>query len=260
MKMNKLVKGLLVGFIALQMVGCEEAKEVENIEVQDTKPVVKEVENEYCDNCGDRLDYCECTEEVEEPVVEEVDVVEGYIIDHKLSLGENVDLCLAGLDEDKEALFYEIVDYPIDCINTYTQTYTMQQIQKMMCDIYLDKCPLVVTNRLSKDEVKLALMKGLWHMIPTGNTEGNIQDKADLWKYYEINVYSLYDDILEVNNMHCEPFDFPTRNMDVDFEEAPTAMTAEEFANAKCENCGHDVSDVIDNAGGYWCEACDYVK
>ena len=58
-------------------------------------------------------------------------------------------------------------------------------------------------------------------MIPTGNAEGNIQDKADLWKYYEINVYSLYDDILEVNNTHREPFDFPTRYMDVDFEEAP---------------------------------------
>ena len=68
MKMNKLVKGLLVGFIALQMVGCEEAKEVENIEVQDTKPVVEEVENEYCDDCGNRLDFCECNE-VEDEVV-----------------------------------------------------------------------------------------------------------------------------------------------------------------------------------------------
>lgn len=63
MKMNKLVKGLLVGFIALQMVGCEEAKEVENLNIQDTNPVVEEVENEYCDNCGNRLDYCECNEE-----------------------------------------------------------------------------------------------------------------------------------------------------------------------------------------------------
>lgn len=38
------------------------------------------------------------------------------------------------------------------------------------------------------------------------------------------------------------------------------ADTCENLNNAKCENCGSDVSDVIDNAGGYWCENCDYVK
>jgi len=54
MKMNKLVKGLLVGFIALQMVGCEEAKEVENLNIQDTNPVVEEVKP-TCKNCGFEL-------------------------------------------------------------------------------------------------------------------------------------------------------------------------------------------------------------
>ena len=78
MKMNnrmkavvKIVEGLIFIAIGLSMVGCEEAKEVENIAIQDTKPVVEEVENEYCDNCGNRLDYCECNEEpqVEDEVV-----------------------------------------------------------------------------------------------------------------------------------------------------------------------------------------------
>jgi len=83
--MNKLVKGLLVGFIALQMVGCEEAKEVENIAIQDTKPVVEEIENEYCDDCGNRLDYCECNEE---PQVEEVAPVEDEVVFNCINCGE----------------------------------------------------------------------------------------------------------------------------------------------------------------------------
>ena len=42
--------------------------------------------------------------------------------------------------------------------------------------------------------------------------------------------------------------------------ELPPAMSEEEFNNAKCANCGHDVSDVIDNTGGYWCDVCDYIN
>ena len=45
MKMNKLVKGLLVGFIALQMVGCEEAKEVENLNIQDNNPLIEQAKD-----------------------------------------------------------------------------------------------------------------------------------------------------------------------------------------------------------------------
>lgn len=57
MKMNnrmkaviKIVEGLIFIAIGLSMVGCEEAKEVENIAIQDTKQVV-----EYCEYCGGDL-------------------------------------------------------------------------------------------------------------------------------------------------------------------------------------------------------------
>lgn len=251
MKMNKLVKGLLVGFMLVFAVGCEEAKEVENIEVQDTNPdkIVMTVECESYENVIDDINdgmihpdvvtqwevhYNNCNyphKPLHPPVGYEdtfkEEVIEGYIIDHKLSLGENIDLCLAGLSEDEEALFYEIVDYPIYCINNYTRFNTMQLTQKAMSDVYLDKCPLVYTNRLGKDEVKLALMKGFWHTIPHGNAEGDIQTLRDLYYTYEISVYSLYDDILETHN---SPFTFPTKNLDEAIEKSAL--------NFECVNCG----------------------
>lgn len=71
MKMNKVLKGLLIGVLVIGMTGCQEAKQVENIEVQDTKPVVEEkveekYENKYCADCGNRADYCECDKVAEE--------------------------------------------------------------------------------------------------------------------------------------------------------------------------------------------------
>ena len=187
MKMNKLVKGLLVGFIALQMVGCEEAKEVENIEVQDTKPVVEEIEETHyireCQFCGQGL-YSS---------IEEVNIAL-----HDLS--DKIDHS-TGAKRDEYIESFLLIQNFLGCSE---------------CMRVQDVCN---NNTLTHDEF--------------ANEIAHVDTCTAPHKY------SMKGDV-------CG--------------EAPTAMTAEEFDNAKCENCGHDVSNVIDNAGGYWCEACDYVK
>jgi hypothetical protein len=151
MKMNnkmkalvKIVKGVILLAMGLSLMGCEQVKEVENINIQDTNPVV-----EYCEYCGHEEENGECG------------ACEGY----------------------------EAAAHLFDDLNDVTRAIFTEHYKN---------CKFEHT-----------------------------------------------------------PIDAPQVEEEV---EAPTAMTAEEFDNAKCENCGHDVSDVIDNAGGYWCEACDYVK
>ena len=177
MKMNKLVKGLLVGCIALQMVGCEEAKEVENLNIQDTNPLIEQAK--------DLQEELEANDEYNE-------AIKNYI---------------ATNGQDQEAL-RDAVGVALDKAN---------ETKEVAHDEDIEPCVICGEFGFKKDMIRMG--------------DG----------YYDEFCYN------EVTKVDEEV-------------EAPTAMTAEEFANAKCENCGHDVSDVIDNAGGYWCEACDYVK
>ena len=135
MKMNKLVKGLLVGFIALQMVGCEEVKEVENLNIQDTNPVVEEVENEYCDNCGNRLDYCECNEE---PQVEEIAPVEDEVVFNCINCGEAHLESQSYYNEDGmsaccEECYNDYVNAQIEAINP-TIKYECLDCHRWLCE------------------------------------------------------------------------------------------------------------------------------
>lgn len=206
MKMNKLVKGLLVGFIALQMVGCEEAKEVENIEVQDTNPVVEEVKP-TCKNCGFELleedALNKFVAETQEYIANEKDEERAHVLQLKVNALLKYNGC--NMCADAEVLKgEEKVEAPV-----------VEEPKEIAHDEDIEPCVICGEFEFKKDMIRMG--------------DG----------YYD---EFCYNEITKVD------------------EEAPTAMTAEEFDNAKCENCGHDVSDVIDNAGGYWCEACDYVK
>ena len=154
MKMNKLVKGLLVGFIALQMVGCEEAKEVENIEVQDTKPVVEEVENEYCDDCGNRLDYCECNEEpqVEDEVVFNcINCGEAHLESQSYYNEDGMSACCEECYNDYVNDAYEEIGGCEMCGN-FDETYLTKTRHNMQvcCDCYYMTCDICLTHKSQK--------------------------------------------------------------------------------------------------------------
>lgn len=75
MKMNKIIKVLVAGAMLVLAVGCEEAKEVENIEIKGAQEVVEQVEEKevveeevkeveennkvLCESCGHYVDYVE---------------------------------------------------------------------------------------------------------------------------------------------------------------------------------------------------------
>ena len=192
MKMNKLVKGLLVGFIALQMVGCEEAKEVENLNIQDTNPLIEQAK--------DLQEELEANDEYNE-------AIKNYIASDGQDQEALRGAVGVALDKANETKVEEKVEAPV----------VKEEPKEVAHDEDIEPCVICGEFGFKKDMIRMG--------------DG----------YYDEFCYN------EVTKVEEEV-------------EAPTAMTAEEFDNAKCENCGHDVSDVIDNAGGYWCEACDYVK
>lgn len=52
MKINKMIKTLLVGCLVVLTVGCQEAEQIENIDVQDTNPIEAQ-EDVCCEYCND---------------------------------------------------------------------------------------------------------------------------------------------------------------------------------------------------------------
>ena len=188
MKMNnkmkalvQIVRGVILLAMGLSLMGCEQAKEVENINIQDTKPVVEEIEEvHYVREC----EFCGARDNLTEEVFTEV-----------------ANAMARDLAKEKD-----------------TEKYRYKE----------------------RAWVNYVNFKGCTDCILA-------QDNADFTPEQSNEVTS---HLTTCTGPHTGKVSL----------EAPTAMTAEEFDNAKCENCGHDVSDVIDNAGGYWCEACDYVK
>ena len=232
MKMNnkmkalvQIVRGVILLAMGLSLMGCEEAKEVENITIQDTKPVVEERVEDVEGLCH----YCHT------PAYE--------------TFGQ-----------------YEVCNYCCQALKV--------ALDKANIKLYYDD----LKRNFTMDEIV-----ALYTHAPNDVVEAN--KEIDWLKIYTpVDMASEVCKLIEEDTGMDIPVAFKTtccnychkdlpecgcvlaineedrENMNMQIYEAPTAMTAEEFDNAKCENCGHDVSDVIDNAGGYWCEACDYVK
>jgi len=305
MKMNKLVKGLLVGFIALQMVGCEEAKEVENIEVQDTKPFEENVGNlggeyyKFCEYCGNGIFNEKFGEEEYNELIQAT-----YDKLAKLDMNK---------EDEREKYFYTkrnlecqikyngctdctmVEDFLLECHNVGFK------MKGAWVDEHLKICKATHTNveNLPTEEPKVeekveapvVKEEPKKETCPMCLEEGNVDNmvrigeayyhqgcyeepvasaKADEYCYY-CNTDSHNGDKCPVkyNCVYCGKTHgiadsyYNEDGMSACSEacfNAYMGVQLEEVNNAKCENCGHDVSDVIDNAGGYWCEACDYVK
>lgn len=100
----RIVKGLIFVLIGLSMIGCERVKEVENLNVQDTKPVVEEkIEN--CEYCGYEKDNGECG------------ACEGY--------EASAHLFDDGLNDTTRAIFE---DHYKNCTFAHTPIYTSQEV------------------------------------------------------------------------------------------------------------------------------------
>ena len=272
MKMNKLVKGLLVGFIALQMVGCEEAKEVENIEVQDTKPVEENIGNlggeyyKFCEYCGNGIFNEKFGEEEYNELIQAT-----YDKLAKLDMNK---------EDEREKYFYGkrnlecqikyngctdcamVEDFLLECHNVGFK------MKGEWVDEHLEICKATHTNveNLPTEEPKVEEKVE----APVVKEEPVVSAKADEYCYYcDTNSHNGDKCPVKYNCVYCgkthglaESY-YNEDGMSACSEACFNAymdVQLEGVNNAKCENCGHDVSDVIDNAGGYWCEACDYVK
>ena len=263
MKMNKLVKGLLVGFIALQMVGCEEAKEVENLNIQDTNPVEENVGNlggeyhKFCEYCGNGIFNEKFGEEEYNELIQAT-----YDKLAKLDMNK---------EDEREKYFYGkrnlecqikyngctdcamVEDFLLECHNVGFK------MKGEWVDEHLEICKATHTNveNLPTEEPKVEEKVE----APVVKEEPKeIAHDEDIEPCVICGEFGFKKDMIRMGEGYYDEFCYNEAIKVVEEVEAPTAMTAEEFDNAKCENCGHDVSDVIDNAGGYWCEACDYVK
>ena len=278
MKMNnkmkavvKIVEGLIFIAIGLSMVGCEEAKEVENLNIQDTKPVVEDglnLETRVCEFCGETtyktLDFVN-----EEIARQKETIAKTTDIDDKLEMTTYLEKFIAfkGCNNCIKA------DYEKD---TKVEEPVKEEPKKEVCPMCLEEDNVDNMVRIGEayyhqgcyEDPGVAQDYG-YKCCLCGIELHNYEQDPDAPADEQYCETCLYEESVKYNCVYCGKTHgiadsyYNEDGMSACSEACFNAymdVQLEEVNNAKCENCGHDVSDVIDNAGGYWCEACDYVK
>lgn len=158
MKMNnkmkalvQIVRGVILLAMGLSLMGCEEAKEVENLNIQDTKPVVEEVENEYCDGCGNRLDFCECNEVEDEVVFNCINCGEAHLESQSYYNEDGMSACCEECYNDYVNGAYEEIEGCEMC-GRYDETFLTKTRHNMQvcCDCYYMTCDICLAPKTEK--------------------------------------------------------------------------------------------------------------
>lgn len=228
MKMNnkmkavvKIVEGLIFIAIGLSMVGCEEAKEVENIAIQDTKPVV-----EYCEYCGHEEENGECG------------ACEGYeAAAHLFDDGLN-DVTRAIYTEHYKNCKFEHT--PIDAPQV-----VKEESKEIAHDEDIEPCVICEEFGFKKDMIRMG--DGYYDEF-CYNEITKVEEEVEKAVCYTCGV-EVDEATAHYNgrSYRCEGCYWAEQGL-----ETPNAEAT------KCDACGTTNIEVMDSAGGYICNECGH--
>ena len=266
MKMNKMFKVLVAGAMLVLAVGCEEAKEVENINIQDTNPVVEEKVEDLgvCEFCGDTTLTGDKFNEL---------VQASYDSLAKLDMNK---------EDEREKYFYR--KRTLECQIKYNGCTDCAMVEDFLLechnvglkmpgewvDEHLEICNATHTNVENlpteepkveeKVEVPVVKEEPKKETCPMCLAEGDVDNMVRMGEAYyhqgcyeepvasaKADEYCYYCDTDEHNGDECEGATWAEQGL-----ETPNAEAT------NCDACGTANIEVMDSAGGYICNECGH--